>query len=438
MSTEIWLTIAGIVVLLVLSGFFSGSETALTAASRARVHQLARKGSRRAEAVAELSGDKEKLIGSLLLGNNLVNILASSLATSVLIALFGANGVVYATIVMTLAVVIFSEVLPKTWAINTPDEFALGVAPLIKPFITIFAPVTAVVQVIVRMVLRLFGIKTDESRSGFGYEEIRGTLDYLHSEGEVFKGDRDMLGGILDLKDLEVSDIMVHRTRMLALDSDKTSEQLVNEVLESPYTRMPLYQGDTDNIIGVVHAKDVLRALIKVEGDIAKVNVLKIASKPWFVPDTTPLQSQLNAFLKGKSHFALVIDEYGEVQGLITLEDILEEIVGDISDEHDEVMQGITKQTDGSYIVDGQLPIRDINRALDWELPDEEATTIAGLVIHEAKSIPEQGQQFTFHGLRFRVLRKSDNRLTRLRITPTSPPPERKPAGTQPAPGGEA
>lgn len=419
MSTTVWFTIGGIAVLLFLSGFFSGSETALTAASRARVHSQARAGNKRARIVEKLIDSKERLIGALLLGNNLVNILASSLATSVLITLFGDTGVVYATVVMTLAVVIFAEVLPKTWAINQPDEFALGVAPIVRPVVAILAPITIAVQILVRLILRLFGVKAADDRSGYtGLEEIRGTVDLLHREGEVVKNDRDMLGGILDLRDLEVSDIMVHRTRMIALDADQAPEQLVRQVLESPNTRMPIYKDGTDNIIGVVHAKDVLRAVIKAGGDISKVNVLRIASKPWFVPDTTPLQAQLNAFLKVKTHFALVIDEYGEVQGLITLEDILEEIVGDISDEHDEVMQGITKQPDGSYTIEGALPIRDINRALDWNLPDEEATTLAGLVIHEAKIIPAEGQQFTFHGFRFRVTRTAGNRVTELRVLP--------------------
>lgn len=418
MSLTIWFTIGGIAVLLIISAFFSGSETALTAASRARMHSQVRAGSKRAATVETLTSNRERLIGALLLGNNLVNILASSLATSLFITLFGDHGVVYATLVMTLAVVIFAEVLPKTWAINQPDEFALGVAPIVKPVVSILAPLTFGVQILVRFILRMFGVKTDDSRTYTGMEEIRGTVDLLHREGEVVKNDRDMLGGILDLKDLDVSDIMVHRTRMLGLDVDLPSDQLVNAVLESPYTRMPLYKGDTDNIVGVVHAKDVLRALIKADGQISKVKVSRIATKPWFVPDTTPLEAQLNAFLKGKTHFALVIDEYGEVQGLITLEDILEEIVGDISDEHDEVMQGITKQTDGSYIVEGGLPIRDINRALDFHLPDEEATTIAGLVIHEAKIIPGVGQQFTFLGFRFRVTKTEGNRITELRITP--------------------
>lgn len=419
MTSTIWFTLGGIAVLLFLSAFFSGSETALTAVSRARIHAQARSGSKRATTVEKLTDNKERLIGALLLGNNLVNILASALATSVLIALFGDKGVVYATLVMTLAVVVFSEVLPKTWAINRPEEFALGVAPIIRPFVLILAPVTISLQMFVRAILRLFGVRTDDSRSGYtGHDEVRGTVDLLHREGEMIKDDRDMLGGILDLKDLEVSDIMIHRTRMVGLDAELPVEQLVNQVLESPYTRMPLYKGDTDDIIGIVHAKDVLRAMIRADGNIAKIKIARIASKPWFVPDTTPLQAQLNSFLKGKVHFALVIDEYGEVQGLITLEDILEEIVGDISDEHDEVMQGISKHPDGTYTIDGSLPVRDINRELDWNLPDEDATTIAGLVIHEAKVIPGEGQQFTFHGFRFRVTKKTANQITELKVTP--------------------
>jgi Mg2+/Co2+ transporter CorB len=417
-ATSLLIMIAAIVVLLVMSGFFSGSETALTAASRARIHQLKNAGDHRAGIVEALTVRKERLIGAILLGNNLVNILASSLATSVLISLFGDSGVVWATLVMTLLVVIFSEVLPKTWAISNPDNFALGVAPIIRPVIVIFAPVTLVIEKLVAAMLRLFGVDTSGGRSGFtGHEELRGTVNLLHSEGEVIKRDRDMLGGILDLRELEVSDVMVHRTKMMALDIDMPLEDLVKEILDSPYTRIPLWREDKDNIVGVVHAKDVLRALMKASGDVAKLNVQRIASKPWFVPETTPVQAQLNAFLKQKSHFAVVVDEYGEVEGLVTLEDILEEIVGDIADEHDEVMQGAVKQPDGSYLVDGSLPIRDLNRALDWNLPDDEATTIAGLVLHEAKMIPEINQTFTFHGFRFRVTRKEHNRITELRVS---------------------
>lgn len=418
MDISIWLSLLAILLLLGVSFFFSGSETALTAASRARIHQLARGGNKRAEQVEKLTSEKERLIGAILLGNNVVNILASTLAASVLIRIFGEAGIAYATLGMTVLVVVFSEVLPKTLALMRPDGFSLFVAPVIRVVVTVFAPITLAVQAIVNAILRLCGLDISKASGVSGHEELRGTVAILHSEGGVVKGDRDMLGGVLDLQELEVSDVMVHRTRMLALDADLPPDELVSAILESPFTRIPLYRDAQDNIVGVVHAKDLLRALQKAGGDSTQINVAKIASKPWFVPDTTPVQQQLNAFLKRKSHFALVIDEYGEVQGLITLEDILEEIVGDIADEHDTSVPGLARQPDGSYIIDGALPIRDINRALDWSLPDEEATTIAGLVIHEARMIPEQGQIFTFHGVRFKVLRRTGNRVTQLRISP--------------------
>ncbi|WP_332711767.1 HlyC/CorC family transporter [Pelagibacterium mangrovi] len=422
MDASLWLSLLAIVALLAMSFFFSGSETALTAASRARMHQLARNGNARANLVEKLTAEKERLIGAILLGNNVVNILASTLAASVLIQIFGEAGIAYATLVMTAAVVIFSEVMPKTIALIRPDSFALAVAPLIRTIVMVFSPITFAVQTIVNTILRVFGLDASNANAISGHEELRGTVDFLHAEGEVVKNDRDMLGGILDLRELEVSDVMVHRTRMLALDVDMAPVDLIGAILDSPFTRVPLYKDKQDNIVGIVHAKDLLRAIQKAEGDYSKVNPAKIAFKPWFVPDTTSVQTQLNAFLKAKLHFALVVDEYGEVQGLITLEDILEEIVGDIADEHDAVIEGVRKQTDGSYIIDGQLPIRDLNRALDWNLPDSEATTVAGLVIYEARLIPDPGQQFTFHDLRFKVLRKQHNRITQLRVSPLETP----------------
>lgn len=226
-----------------------------------------------------------------------------------------------------------------------------------------------------------------------------------------------MLGGLLDLSDLSVSDVMVHRTKMRAIDADQPSEDIVRAVLSSPYTRMPLWRGTPENIVGVLHAKDLLRAL-DAAGDASGLKVEALALETWFVPGTTSLRAQLKAFLTKKTHFALVVDEYGEVMGLVTLEDILEEIVGDIADEHDVTVSGVRPQGDGSVNVDGGVPIRDLNRAMDWKLPDEEATTIAGLVIHEARTIPDQGTAFNFHGFRFQVLRKAKNRITTLRITP--------------------
>ncbi|MCY0151210.1 HlyC/CorC family transporter [Hoeflea alexandrii] len=413
------LTIMAILALIALSGFFSGSETALTAASRARMHSLQTSGDARAGTVNTLIERKDRLIGALLIGNNLVNILASALATSVLLSIFGDSGVAVATLTMTLLLVIFAEVLPKSWAISTPDRFAMFVAPVVKAFVVVVGPLSSFINWIVRKIMAVFGVTfASETSMLSAHEEIRGAVDLLHREGSVVKADRDRLGGVLDLGELEVSDVMIHRTSMRMLNADETPETNVRAVLESPYTRMPIWRGSTDNIIGIVHAKDVLRVLADAPSETNRLDVVKIAQKPWFVPDTTSVPDQLNAFLRRKAHIAIVVDEYGEVEGLVTLEDILEEIVGDIADEHDTEVQGVRQEADGSIVVDGSVPIRDLNRALDWSLPDDEATTVAGLVIHESQTIPEEKQAFTFHGKRFIVMKRDRNRITRLRIRP--------------------
>jgi Mg2+/Co2+ transporter CorB len=321
--------------------------------------------------------------------------------------------------VMTLLVVVFSEILPKTAAINTPDRIALAVAKPIHLTMRLFGPLLIAVEALVRWLLGLVGIRIGENQPILSaHEELRGAVDLLHREGGVEKLDRDMFGGVLDLRELEVSDVMIHRTKMIMLDVDEPPELAVQEVLAASVTRFPLWRDQPENIVGMLHAKDLLRALQAVGGDASKVDIMSIATPPWFVPDTTPLYEQLKAFRRRQTPIALVVDEYGEVMGLVTLEDILEEIVGDITDEYDVAIAGVRPQPDGSVNVDGGVPIRDLNRAMDWHLPDAEATTIAGLVIHEARSIPEPGQSFTFHGFRFRVLRKSRNRITALRITP--------------------
>ncbi|MBX4927213.1 HlyC/CorC family transporter [Rhizobium binae] len=414
-----WPEILSITALVLTSAFFSGSETALTAVSRSRIHTLEVNGDERAGLVRQLIERRDRLIGALLIGNNLANILSSSIATSLFLGLFGSSGVALATLAMTVILVIFAEVLPKSWAISTPDRFALAVALPAKLFVTVVGPVSSFVNAIVRRILALFGINLSREISMLtAHEELRGAVDLLHREGSVVKADRDRLGGVLDLGELELSDIMVHRTKMRAINADDPPEAVVRAILESPYTRMPLWRGTIDNIIGVVHAKDLLRALAEPNMEPQNLDIVKIAQKPWFVPDSTNLEDQLNAFLRRKQHFAVVVDEYGEVQGIVTLEDILEEIVGDISDEHDIEIQGVRQEADGSVVVDGGVPIRDLNRALDWNLPDEEATTIAGLVIHESMTIPEERQAFTFYGKRFVVMKREKNRITKLRIRP--------------------
>jgi len=325
--------------------------------------------------------------------------------------------VLYATGVMTVLVVIFAEVLPKTIAINAPDRVSLLVARPMKLMVYVLGPLLTLIEAIVRVLMRILGIRIGANQPILSpTERLRGAVDLLHHEGKVEKQDRDMFGGLLDLRELQVSDVMVHRTEMVMINADLPPEDLVREVLATEYTRIPLWREKPENIIGVLHAKDLLRALRAAEGDPSRIDVSTIALPPWFVPEMRSVSEQLKAFRRRKTHFALVVDEYGEVEGMVTLEDILEEIVGDISDEHDIVVAGVRAQPDGSVVVDGSVPIRDLNRAMDWNLPDEEATTIAGLVIHEARSIPERGQSFTFHGFRFRVLRRERNRITALRI----------------------
>ncbi|MBN9045107.1 MAG: HlyC/CorC family transporter [Rhizobiales bacterium] len=419
MTFELWVMCGIILLCVVLSGFFAGSETALTAASRARMMAMEQQGDERANVVQKLTARRDRLIGALLIGNNLANILSSSLATSIFLNLFGSSGVAYATLAMTVILVIFAEVLPKSWAISAPDRFSLAVARGVSLVVLLIGPLSSAVNFIVRAILRLFGVNLAAGRSMLSpQEELRGAAEVLHREGMFIKEDRDQLGGLLDLKELEVSDVMVHRTAMGTINADAPADRIVGEILASPHTRMPVWRDETDNIVGILHTKDLLRALHEVDNDATRIDIMKVARKPWFVPDTTTLQDQMNAFLRRKAHIAIVVDEYGDVQGLVTLEDILEVIVGDIADEHDVEIQGLRLQPDGSVIVDGSLAIRDLNRALDWNLPDEEATTIAGLVIHETQSIPEVKQAFTFHGKRFTVLKKEKNRLTRLRIVP--------------------
>ena len=422
MDTALAISLLAILALLLLSGFFSGSETALTAVSRARIHHLARKGSKRARAVSWLIDRRERLIGSILIGNNLVNILASALATSALIALFGPAGVAYATLAMTILIVIFAEILPKTYAIRHPERFALGVAPLARIVVWLFAPIAGAMLFLVRGTLALTGVDGKERDAAVSAaDEIRGAI-YLHSSrGAIVKHDRDMIESILELSEVELSDVMVHRRNMFTIDAGQPAALIVDQILASPHTRIPVWRNDPDDIVGIVHVRDVLKALSDAGGEVEKLAIDDLAGEPWFVPETTTLREQLAAFRRRRVHFALVVDEYGALMGLVTLEDIIEEIVGEIADEHDEEQVAFRTLPDGRYVVAGTVAVRDLNRAFDWELPEEDATTVAGLVIHRAQVIPEVGESFEFFGFRFEVLRRQRNQITSLRITPPQP-----------------
>ena len=429
LDAAFWTTAGGILFLLVLSGFFSGSETALTAASRSKLRSAADKGDKGAQKAFDVTEDREKLIGSVLLGNNLVNILATAMATAMFTRAFGESGVVAATGIMTVLVLIFAEVLPKTYAITNPERAASMAARPISIIVTVFAPVVASVRVLVRGVLRLFGVETDPDSNILAVrEEIAGALQLGHSEGVVEKEDRDRILGALDLAERTVEEIMLHRTEIEMINAALPVGDILKLCLDSNHTRLPLFRDERENIVGVLHAKDLLRAMHKMLADgriepheMAEFDILTVAMKPYFVPETTTLDDQMRQFLSRRRHFALVVDEYGTLQGLITLEDILEEIVGEITDEFDtDEENDVTQAEDGSYTVDGTMTIRDVNRATDWNLPDDEANTVAGLVIHEAQLIPVVGQVFSFHGFRFEVLAKDENRLSELRISPLS------------------
>ena len=415
MDTFVLVNLAAILGLLVLSGFFSGSETSITAASQPRMHRLEQRGDQRAKTIRELWERKERMIGAILLGNNLVNILASALATSVLISLFGEAGVAYATIGMTFLVLVFAEILPKTYALLHPDRTALRVSRVIRLVVLAFGPIVQMIEALVGGMMRLFRLYPEDGEHPWE-EELRGAIDLHTGPDEETKHEREMLRSILDLDDVSVEEIMVHRRDVETIDVAQPPRKIVEEALASPYTRLPLYREKPDEIVGVLHAKALLRAVQASPDAVDTLDVLEIANPPWFIPDTTDLLSQLQAFRQRKEHFAIVVDEYGELRGVVTLEDILEEIVGDISDEHDIDVEGLELRPDGTAIVEGKVTIRDINRRCEWRLPDDEASTIAGLVLHEARRIPAVGQRFAFHGFSFEILGRHRNQITLVKV----------------------
>ncbi len=421
MTTELWIGLIFIVLLLACSGFFSGSETALTAASRAQLKSRAEKGDKKSKLALKITEDREDMLGSILLGNNFVNTLATSLASSILVQVFSDNGVAAATFIMTAAILIFSELMPKTYAIANSVTVARAVARPMSIIVWVLRPLVFVVNWIVQLLLRLLGVKqqvrlsADEVR-----EEIAGAIELGASEGGVDQQDRNILIGALDLANRDVEEIMTHRSNIEMVDQATDPVQVIDQVLASPYTRLPIFKNEPENVVGLIHAKELLREvnrLLQEDGKIEDLDIMKVAIEPYFIPETTSLDDQLQAFLDRSSHFALAVDEYGTLQGLITLEDILEEIVGEIADEYDDDEENdFLKREDGAYILEGSLTIRDANRQFNWRLPDENANTIAGLVINEAQQIPRPGQKFNFFGYRFEILERERNRISKIAV----------------------
>ena len=413
MLSSLWLLALTVGLLIVASAFFSSAETALTAASDARMRQLANKGNKRAKIVEKLRADREGLIGSILIGNNAVNVLGSALATSFAIAIFGEGGLVWATIGMTVLLVVFAEVMPKTYAFTYADSYALRIAPVLQIVVRALSPLSVGIRLLATQIIRP-NPDAHENRE----EELRGLIELQGNDGNADDRERKaMLSSILDLNEISVEAIMTHRGTVSMINADDQVEDILRYVLNSPHTRHPVFSGKSDNIVGVLHVKDLLRAVGEAEsGMILPETVQNIASDAYFIPETTLLFDQLQAFRSRREHFAVVVDEYGDFRGIVTLEDILEEIVGDIDDEHDIDLAGLTPQADGSWLVDGNVTIRDLNRTLGWQLPDEDASTVAGLVLFESRTIPNPGQEFRFHDIRFRIVKRNGNRLTRLRL----------------------
>jgi Mg2+/Co2+ transporter CorB len=423
MEISLLITLLSIVFLLGIAAFFSIAETALTSSSKARLHAQAQAGNKRAALVGKIREKKDRMIGALLLGNNLVNILASALTTSFMIKAFGDSGIFFATALMTVLVVVFTEVLPKTYALHHAETVAKAIAPLVRLVIVVFGPLAAIMASLVRLILRVFGADISKGASKPHEELLRGTIEMHRGPGEETQEQRAMLRSILDLFDVEVSKIMIHRKNVALFNADDPIEKIVETVLNSQYTRLPVWRGDQDNIIGVLHAKLLLKELSESGGDPAKVRLGNVLFDPWFIPDTTNLFDQLQAFRERKEHFAIVVDEYGTFMGIVTLEDILEEIVGEIDDEHDETVPGVRRMSAGTYLVDGTVTIRDLKREFEWNLPDDGYSTIAGLILHEAQVLPEVGQSFSFYGFRFDIVKRTRNQITKIRVSPMSPKP---------------
>ena len=417
MFFELIILFISIFLLLILSGFFSGSETALTASTRSRLTGLSNKGHKNAKTAIELLNKKESLIGAILLGNNLVNILASALATSLSIKIFGDTGVAYAVIIMTALIVIFAEILPKTYALTNSEKLALTVSPIFRPIVYLLWPVTWMMEKIVFFILSIFKIKLEKNMRVLSVEdEIRGTLDLHHKEGRLYKSDKDMVTGVLDLAEVTVEDVMVHRSNMFTVNIDDDPKKILNSVINSSFTRIPVWQNNDENIIGIIHSKHLLKIMSQ-NRNITRSDMMQSLIKPLFIPETTSLKEQLKMHLNTKKKLAIVVDEYGVLMGMISLEDIMEEIVGDITDEIDEGLTTVVKNEDGTLTINGGTEIRDINRIYNWDLPEEEANTLSGLIIHESRSFPSEGQVFNYYGFIFEILEVKDNLIHKIKVS---------------------
>ena len=385
MMPETFVFISIIIILIILSAFFSSSETALTAVSEARIHELALQGSKRAVIIEKILIKKEKMISSLLIGNNLVNVIASVYSTSFAINYFSDFGLIFVTILMTVILVIFAEVIPKTYAFSHADKLALTVAPIINIIIFVLTPATIITE---RLAKFVSGPKVEDEEAKT--EELRGMIR-LHAGNEIKAKERGkMMSSMLDMDAVTIEAVMTHRGAVTMIDSKSPPELIFKLVGESPFTRLPIYSGSPDNIIGILHAKELFRSLRRRNfKNLDTINLSELMIQPYFAPETTLLFDQLEIFRARREHFAVVVDEYGDFRGIVTLEDILEEIVGDMAEEQDHENEDIHPQEDGSFFIDGTTTVRDINKALTWALPIDGPKTLNGLITERLEEIPQ-------------------------------------------------
>ena len=414
-DAPLWLLFSILGGLLLLSGFFSGSETAMMALNRYRLKHL-RKKNRGARRAYKLLKRPDRLIGIILIGNNMVNILASAIATVIAIRLYGDAGIAIATLLLTLAVLIFSEVTPKTLAALHPEAIAFKVSHILRPLLALFYPFVWLVNHFSNGLLRIMGvnpaIKTSDSLSR---DELRIVVD---ESGEHLPEHQDMLINILDLETMTVNDIMVPRNELIGLDLELELDALLDVIINSGYTRLPVYEGDINNVVGILHMKRVSRLLREGSEALTKEAIKRFAVEPYFVPESTPLNKQLFNFRHARRRIGLVVDEYGEIHGMVTLEDILEEIVGDFTTNQDEESdQEIIREDKNCYLIDGAATIREINKATGWDLPVDGPKTLNGLVLEQIESIPDGNVCFMSEQYRFETVTISNNMIEKTRIT---------------------
>lgn len=397
-----------------LSGLLSSTETAITAMSLAKIHKLKTDGNKQAVIISKLREDKESLISTILLANNGCNIFASTMATALLIDIFGSEGVIYATFIMTILIIIFAEILPKTYALTHPEKTALSFAKFLQITVNTCKPITKLISLIVYYILKVFKMESIPGNFISATEEIRGAIDLHHKEGSMDQSDKYMLDGVFYLGETKVSSVMTHRKNMQTININQDMKTISEQIKIMTHTRIPVWQDNPDNIIGILNTRDLLNALLE-NSDINQITLQHLITEPMFIHENTALDEQIAEFRHHKTKLAIVIDEYGDIQGMVTISDILEEIVGSIKGEHDIEKENIILQDD-CCIVKGEVSIRDLNRMLNWNLPDEEASTIAGLLIHEAEKIPEVNEHLELYGFSFTVLTRESNQLTSIKI----------------------